>query len=99
MKPILAMIAALILAGCADGPVTTANKAYSACLDTRGLEGCAVERAKLDAALSVADAQSRRSASRPPLVLRGYESPPQQPLYTPQPVLICNTVGGTTICQ
>ncbi len=99
MRKAIVLLAVMAAAGCArDGYVTTAYKAYTACLDARGVEGCSVEKAKLDAALGVADAESRHNASRPPLVLRGYDPPPAQPVYAPRQTLNCTTYGPNTTC-
>lgn len=99
----LAIIGFLALSACAggEGPVTKAHREYTACLDTRGVNGCTVEKAKFDAAVTYADTASRRAAavnSAPPLVLRTYTPPPQQPIYTPRQQVNCNTYGGTTTC-
>lgn len=93
----LALAIALLLTACGDGPVTKARGAYTACLDARGIEGCQVEKAKLNSALAVADAQSRRRAAMPMPVLHTYQPPPQQPIYTPR--VTCTTWGNITSCQ
>ena len=56
----------VLLAGCApsappqEGPATKALGAYNACLDRRGAEGCATEKARLDAAIAYTNAQTNR---------------------------------------
>jgi hypothetical protein len=54
------IVGLLALTACGEGPITKANATYTACIDARGVEGCQNEKAKLDAALAVADAQPRR---------------------------------------
>ena len=99
-----AIIAGLFLsvAACAGpGPVTKAHAAYAACIDAKGAANCADEKAKFDAALAVANAQSQRSASRGPLILRGPEPPAPViavPSYETRRPITCSTVGGITTC-
>lgn len=94
------IVLALALGGCArEGYVAKAHREYTTCLDAKGVDGCQTEKAKLDAALAVADAQSRYNSSQPPLVLG---SRPQGTIYQPvvaRPEMICTTAGNTTTCR
>lgn len=90
---------ALIIGGCAEGPATTAYKAYNACLAEKPADQCANEKARFDAAVVYANAQSQRLAAggvyRPVPVVETY-SPAPQAVRTG---LICTTNGGVTICN
>lgn len=94
---------ALLLGACAarqEGPATRALAAYNACLDARGVEGCHTEKAKLDAALAYANAESRRiqalnTGDAVPPVIQPYRLPTSG---TRQPVT-CTTIGNTMTCD
>lgn len=91
---ILGMV--LVLAAC-EGPATTAHKAYQACLAEKPAGQCTNERERFDAAITYADAQSRRLGARRAATPVVVES---QPVYTaPRQPVICNTVGGSAICN
>ncbi len=98
---------ALLLAACAteEGPATQALRAYNTCLDARGVGACTVEKAKLDAAIVYANAQSQRMAAgaayrpMPPMpVIQTYQPAPESPRWGFGGV-ICTTNSGVTICN
>jgi hypothetical protein len=87
------LMAVLATAGCAKpDPLEQSRAAYSGCLSAKPVEQCQNERARLDADLEVSNAQARRTAAVPPLVLSGSRTP-----VTRQPVT-CTTTGDTTRC-
>lgn len=105
MRYVIVGLALIMLAGCGEGPATKAHNVYQACLAEKGVERCQTEKAQFDAAMRLADGQSRRMAAygsaRPPIVLDTYQ-PAQQPMPVYQPsrgAINCVTTGNVTSCN